>query len=223
MEKAKIYILDNQGKGVVKDKTIEVMFNPTDYTSSINATWVGEEGTIPAFTKTTFGTLTLNLFFDTYELRADVREDNEIPISGRVKKVAGTKRIMELAVPTVDGKETKKPPVCLFSWGKFNFKGVVQSVSQNFTMFLSTGIPVRAKLTVVMKPVVNAQDMLKLKGVEACRKIRQVKQGERLDIIAAEELKNPFLWRKIAELNDIDDPLNFPGPDDIGKIIIIPD
>ena len=223
MEKAKIYILDDQGKGVVKDKTIEVMFNPTDYTSSINATWVDDKGMIPAFTKTTFGTLTLNLFFDTYELGADVREDNKVPISGKVKKVAGTKRIMELAIPTVEGKETKKPPVCLFSWGKFNFKGVVQSVTQNFTMFLSTGIPVRAKLTVVMKPVVDAHDMLKLKGVEACRKIRRVKQGERLDIIAAQELKNPFLWRKIAEVNDIDDPFNFPGPDDIGKIIIIPD
>ena len=223
MEKAKIYILDDLGKDVVKDKTIEVMFNPTDYTNTINATWVGEEGMIPAFTKTNFGTLTLNLFFDTYELGADVREDNKIQISGKVKKVAGTKRIMELAVPTVEGKETKKPPVCLFSWGKFNFKGVVQSVSQNFTMFLSTGIPVRAKLTVIMKPVVSAQDILKQKGIEACRKIRQVKQGERLDIIAAQELKDPFLWRKIAEVNDIDDPLNFPGPDDIGKIIIIPE
>lgn len=223
MEKAKIYILDDQGKDVIKDKTIEVMFNPTDYTNSINATWVGDDGMIPEFKKTTFGTLTLNLFFDTYELRADVREDNDIPISGRVKKVAGTKRIMELVVPTVEGKETKKPPVCLFSWGKFNFKGVVQSVTQNFTMFMSTGIPVRAKLTVIMKPVVNAHDMLKLKGVEACRKIRQVKQGERLDIIAAEELKDPFLWRKIAVLNDISDPLNFPGHDDIGKILIIPD
>ncbi|HUW66767.1 MAG TPA: peptidoglycan-binding protein LysM [Candidatus Nanoarchaeia archaeon] len=217
MEKAKIHVLE--GKGDLKDKLIEVMFNPTDYTSTINAKWEG--GMIPTFTETTFGTLTLNLFFDTYELRADVREDNEIRISG--KKVAGTKRIMELAVPTVEGEVTKRPPVCLFSWGKFNFKGVVQSVTQKFTMFMSTGIPVRATLTVIMKPVVNAQDIVKLKGVEACRKIRQVKQGERLDIIAAEELKDPFLWRKIAELNDIDDPLNFPGPDDIGKIIIIPD
>jgi nucleoid-associated protein YgaU len=74
-----------------------------------------------------------------------------------------------------------------------------------------------------MRSVVNAQDSLKLKGVEACRKVRQVKQGERLDIIAVEELKDPLLWRKIAELNDIDDPLNFPGPDDVGKIIIISD
>ena len=222
MEKAKIYILNDKGKNI-EDKTIEVMFNPTDYTSTLNANWHEKNGMIPEFKETTFGTLTLELFFDTYELHADVREDNKIPISGRVKKVAGTKRIMELAVPTVEGQETKKPPVCLFSWGKFNFKGVVQSVTQKFTMFLSTGIPVRATLTVVMKPVVNAQDMLQLKGVEACRKIRQVKQGERLDIIAAEELKDPFLWRKIAELNDIEDPLNFPGPDNIGKIIIIPD
>lgn len=222
MEKAKIYILDDKGDKV-KDKTIEVMFNPTDYTSTINVDWEGQNDMIPEFKGSSFDTLTLNLFFDTYEHNVDVREDNKIPISGRVKKVAGTKRILELAYPTIGGTDSKKPPVCLFSWGKFNFKGVVQSVTQKFTMFLSNGIPVRATLTVKIKPILNAKDMLQLKGVEACRKIRRVKQGERLDIIAAEELKNPFLWRRIAELNDIGDPLNFPGPDDIGKIIIIPD
>lgn len=73
-----------------------------------------------------------------------------------------------------------------------------------------------------MRPAVTAQEMLKLKGAEACRKVRVVKEGERLDFIASEELKNPLLWREIAEANDIADPFNFPGPQDIGRILIIP-
>lgn len=209
MEKAKIHILDDKGKKK-EDKTIDVMFNPTEYSNAINVNWKGGDGEIPEFLGSNFGKLVITLFFDTYEKGADVRE-------------AGIKRIVELGVPSVEGEEWKKPPVCLFSWGKFNFKGVIEKVDPNFIMFLSDGTPVRAKVTITMKPVLSAQDMLKLQGVEACRKVRTVIEGERLDIIAAEELKDPSLWRKIAEANNIADPLNFPRPEDIGRVIIIPD
>jgi hypothetical protein len=209
MEKAKIHILDDKGKKR-EDKTIDVMFNPTEYSNAINVKWKGGEGEIPEFLGSNFGNLVITLFFDTYEKGADVRE-------------AGIKRIVELGVPSVEGEEWKTPPLCLFSWGKFNFKGVIEKVEPNFTMFLSDGTPVRAKVTITMKPVLSAQDMLKMQGVEACRKVRTVIEGDRLDIIAAEELKDSSLWRKIAEANNIADPLNFPRPEDIGRVIIIPD
>lgn len=224
MEKAKIHILDSEGKDIID--TFEVMFNPTEYSNSIEVDWEGDKGKIPQFKGSNFSSFSITLFFDSYEYGVDVREDHEIVIDeeNEVKKeVIGTKRIVELAVPSAEGQESKKPPVCLFSWGKFNFKGVIEKVDQNFTMFLPDGIPVRAKVTIAMKPVVNAKDMLKMKGIEACRKVRIVKEGERLDIIAAEELKDPAAWYKIAEANDIADPLNFPTTKDTGKVIIIPD
>jgi hypothetical protein len=222
MERAKIYVLDDKGKKM-ENKTIEVMFNPKDYAHSLNVEWEGENEDIPEFKRSNFGTLTITLFFDSYEKGVDVREDHEIRSSGKVRKIAGTKRIIELGLPSVEGKDSKRPPICLFSWGKFNFKCVIENVKQEFTMFLSNGIPVRAKVTITMKPVTSVQDTLKMKGIEACRKIRIVKEGDRLDIIAAEELKDPLLWRKIAKANDIADPLNFPGPDNIGRVLIIPD
>lgn len=222
MERAKIYVLDSDGKKI-DNKTINVMFNPKGYENSINVEWEGENGAIPEFKRSNYQNFTITLLFDTYEKGVDVREDHEITLSGKVTNVAGTKRIVELGVPSIEGQESKKPPVCLFSWGKFNFKGVIESVKQEFTMFLSDGIPVRAKVTITMKPVSSVEEMLKLKGIEACRKARIIKEGDRLDLIAAEELKDPSLWRRIAEVNNITDPLNFPNPENIGRVLIIPD
>lgn len=209
MEKARICLLDENDKEI-KDKTIEVMFNPTDYSTSLNVEWGEGNQNGMIFSRSNYGNLDLKLFFDTYEKGTDVRE-------------AGIKKIAELGLPSVEGEERKKPPVCLFQWGKFKFKGVIEKVDQSFTMFLSDGTPVRANVNVTMKPVVDEKDILKLSGIEACRKLRVVKQGDRLDTIAAEELKDPLKWRLIADANNITDPLNFPGPEDTGKVIIIPD
>lgn len=220
MAKAMICVLDKKGNEI-KDKRIEVLFNPSDYATAVNVSWVEKEGSPPEFKGSNFDKFTVTLLFDTYESQTDVREDHTD--SGTGKIIKGTKSLIELTFPSEAGTNSKNPPMCLFTWGKFNFKGYVEKVDQKFTMFLSDGIPVRATATLTMRPAVTAQEMLKLKGAEACRKVRVVKEGERLDFIASEELKNPLLWREIAEANDIADPFNFPGPQDIGRILIIPD
>jgi nucleoid-associated protein YgaU len=53
-------------------------------------------------------------------------------------------------------------------------------------------------------------------------RVRAVKAGDRLPVIAAEVYGDPRLWRLIAEANDIDDPLRFPGPQDVGRVILVP-
>lgn len=224
MAKATIYILDNDGNLKEGTSPIEVMFNPTDYATAVNVTWAEEkEGSVPQFKQSAFDKFSVTLLFDTYESGVDVREDHDYNESGNLRQITGTKKLVELTFPSTAGISSNNPPIVLFSWGKFNFKGFVEKVDQKFTMFLSDGIPVRATVTLTIKPVVTAQEMLKQKGIEACRKIRIVKEGERLDFIASKELKNPSLWRKIAEANNITDPFNFPAPKDIGRILIIPD
>lgn len=219
IDRAKIHVFDENDKQTQK---LEVMFNPTEYSNSLNAKWIGETSSIE-FIKANYSNFTITLFFDSYEEQADVREDHEKWDGTIVRTVIGTKRIFELAVPTVPGKNRKQPPVCMFIWGKFYFKGVVEKVDQKFTMFLSTGIPVRAYVTVTLKNVLSLKDSLKLNGIGACRKARIVKDGDRLDIIASEELKDPAKWYLIANVNNIVDPLNFPTSADMGRLLIIPD
>jgi len=208
-EKAEIHILDSNGSSV-KEK-IQAMFNPTEYSFSTKAEVSGTGKNIQ-FKKVTVDDFKVTLFFDTYEKTGDEQD-----VRKQIEKIAA------LVVPTVEGKETKQPPLCLFCWGNFAYKGIIHQVDQKFTMFVSTGIPVRAQVSVSFKSVITSEEDAKMKGKEACRKLWIVKAGDRLDLIAHAMLRDVNQWRKIAELNDISDPMIFPTDDDIGKTIIIPD
>lgn len=208
VEKAKIQV---EGR---KDP-IEVMFNPNEYTVSAVAELgsekeeTGKGSSNPFFNRVTLQDFEVKLIFDTYEKGSDVRKL--------------TNEIAKLVMPTVEKTEKKTPPVCLFIWGKFTYKGIIYKVSQKFTLFLSDGTPVRAELNVTFKALVTPEEYAKNMGMEACRKTWTVKCGDRLDLIADQALKDPALWRMIAEENNIDNPLAFPKDSDIGRVIIIPD
>lgn len=205
VEKAKISVLNPDLS--IKEE-IEVKFNPSEYTVSTQGTLDDQKPT-PFFNGVTLDDFEVKLTFDTYEEKTDVRKL--------------TNKIAKLVMPTIEGKEKKIAPLCLFSWGKFTYKGIIYQISQTFTLFLSDGTPVRANLTVKFKALVTPKEYAINMGMDACRKVWTVKSGDRLDLIANETLKDPALWRMIAKENKIDNPLSFPKNSDIGKILIIPD
>jgi nucleoid-associated protein YgaU len=209
--KAKITILD----GPHARDEIEVMFNPSEYSVASIAQLDEKNKKDITFKSVNIEDFTVKLIFDTYEKH----KDNE---SGKdVRKV--TENITRIMMPFKEGKKGKRPPVCLFSWGKFAYKGIISKIDQKFILFLPDGTPVREELTVIFKSVMTAEEYAKNMGIEACRKVWTVKSGDRLDLIADSELKDASLWRRIADENQIDDPLKFPMDDDIGRRIIIPD
>lgn len=206
-EKAEIHLLDKDGKNV--QKKIKVMFNPTDYTFSETAQVEKKKNGQLEFKKMSRADFTVTLFFDTYEDKKDVRTK--------------TNEIANLLKPVVEGKEKKRPNLCLFAWGGFAYKGVITKVDQKFILFLDSGIPVRAEVTVSFKCFESDKDLEKKAGTEACRKFWTVKTGDRLDLIAHFALRDVNQWRKIAEVNNIINPIVFPEEDDIGNNIVIPD
>jgi hypothetical protein len=210
VEKAKIEILTGPGG------PIEVLFNPTEYTHSKSTNWNGKQ-----FLGTQEDDFTVILIFDSYEIREDVRKDH---FDTRfLRLVPGTDRILQLTQATIFGQKTLQPPVCKFSWGGFEYIGIVKQVQQNFILFLETGIPVRAKVTVTFQSILmeEIQKIIAM-GLMACRKSHVIRENDRLDLIAADKLKDPSLWPKIAKANGIEDPLDFPHKK-IGQVLIIPD
>jgi nucleoid-associated protein YgaU len=187
---------------------IKVMFNPGEYSVTSTAK-VSGKGSQIQFQRVDVDDFTVTLFFDTYEKGTDVRREID--------------RITSLVMPTVEGRETRQPSVCRFVWGSFSYKGIVFKVVQRFTMFLKSGIPVRAEVTVTFKAVITREEDASFRGKGACRKMWTVKSGDRLDLIAFKAMKDPSQWRRIAEANRIVDPLAFPTETDIGSRLIIPD
>jgi len=105
-------------------------------------------------------------------------------------------------------KDLHTPPLVKFVWGSLNFKGIVERVSSRFTMFLESGVPVRATLNVTFREVQSVKEQYKRIPRQSADRTKQrtIRQGEQLWHIAAEEYEDPGLWREIARANGIEDP-----------------
>jgi len=151
----------------------------------------GLSATIPQFISGDASVLAMELFFDTYEAQTDVRD--------HTKLVYGLLDVES---------DTHSPPICQFIWGSVVFRGVMEKVSQRFTMFLDSGIPVRAVLTVQMRSFQTVSEQLQEIPRQSSDRTKQrvLKQGEQLWMLAAREYEDPGRWREIAIANGIDNP-----------------
>src|SRR6266571_3858413 len=195
-----------------------VMFNPTEYSVDDAAKWTEQprKGQLAElqYTGLERRKLTLELFFDTYERKRgkqDVRDE--------------TKKIADLMVMN---REKHRPPKLLLTWGGpdhaahqlFPFTCVMQSLKQHFTLFLSDGTPVRAKLTAVfMEFSLPVEDLRKNQPSSPDRvKTYRVKTGDTLSGIAGLFYQDPRAWRPIAVKNDVPDPRTLVA----GQVLTIP-
>ena len=198
-EKAYILVLDPQGR---EKNRITVHFNPSEYSLDTSnqfqyTTIPGLSSPITQFISGSARTLTMDLFFDTYEEGEDVRNY--------------TKKIDTLL--KID-PELHAPPICKFVWGGIEFKAVVEKASKKFTMFLSNGVPVRATVNVTFKEYKTLEEeLMKSRRASADKTKRKiVKEGDTLWLISAREYGDPGEWRHIAKANGIVNPrILYPG------------
>jgi len=192
LEKALIQPLDEKGSPM--GEPVKVLFNPTEYSIEKGNQYqsVSIPGkSVPAvqFTNGNGQTLSMDLFFDSYEQGEDVRM-----YTGKV-----------VALLDIDG-QSHAPPVCKFIWGKLEFKGVIEKVSQKFTMFLNTGIPVRATLSVSFKEYKTIMEQMAETAQSNQTKQVTVKSGTTLSAIAEQQYGDAGKWRDIAKANRIANP-----------------
>lgn len=204
MEKAKIKNLDT-------DEEVKCFFNPNEYTFSKKNTWTSKQVKGQNVPTLEFGggnsiTLRMQLFFDTYTTGGDVRTT-----TNKIWK------LMNINTNLTDMTSTKgRPPMVEFQWGStWSFKAVITSISQKFTLFRDNGIPVRATLDV---DFLQAKEEGHYPGQNPTTKgnpgyrRRIVREGETIDWIAFDEYGNSAMWRHIADVNNLDDPMNLvPG------------
>ncbi len=106
------------------------------------------------------------------------------------------------------------PPICKFVWGDFSFVAIVESVKVTYEMFRPDGTPVRAKAKVKMKQIEEETFYPPQNPTSrsAPRKVWVVQEGQRLDWIAYQEYGDASMWRRLADINRLDNPLRLrPG------------
>ncbi|HEX2914633.1 MAG TPA: LysM peptidoglycan-binding domain-containing protein [Chloroflexia bacterium] len=187
------------------DETLTCHFNPEKYTITRTIGWQqqsikGQNVPPSEFTGGGPSKMDLNLLFDTsFETTAkDVRTD--------------TKKLWDATRVETDSNDTSnkgQPPHIVFIWGRsWTFEAVITSLSEEFILFNEDGIPIRSNIRIQLTQVKDDTSFGKQNPTSGATpgKVYTVREGDRLDLIAAQYYKKPMLWRYIAEHNDIDNP-----------------
>jgi hypothetical protein len=192
-------------------RSIQARFNPERYTvnKSVQIAEIGIPGLdspIQQFVRGQTEKITFELFFDTTEFGLVDGPTDVRTLTGKVYQLLKVQR------------ETHAPPRCVLTWGEagklFSFGTKVspwcllESVSEEFTLFSPSGVPLRAKLNVTFREAWTIEEQIK----ETPRhsgdrtKLRTLGRGKTLSHVAWEEYGDPGAWRPIAEANHIDNP-----------------
>lgn len=210
--KAKITNLDTK-------EDVVCMFNPREYTFSKTNSWSENTKKGQNVAELEFGggapaSLSLQLLFDTYESRSSI--DLKIPEDVR-KYTKGLWDMMKInEKKKKEGSQMGEPPHCQFTWGSlWSFEAVIVSISQKFTLFASDGTPLRAILDVSFKQIRDEGQYPRqnpTSGGNPGEHLRVVREGETLVNIAYEEYGDPTVWRHLANVNQLSNPLRLrPG------------
>lgn len=210
MTKAKLDCFEpnDKGDGSAPGKKIDKLsmdfqFNPTDLTLAKSADWSattaksGQTGPVE-FQGAKPSTLTLKMFLD-----ASADQGNSV--------VDSLEKLAAACVPTDQSGSKKKPnpPWVQFSWGATkSFVGYISSVSAQITMFTPTGTPLRATATVTLNELPKkTKGQNPTSGTKEPRRLHVTDEGDSLAGLAFSEYGDPSMWRVIADVNGIDDPM----------------
>ncbi len=207
------------------EEVFHVQFNPKEFKLDEKATWKDSEEhqqgkPLLTYEKGQPSKVTLELIFDTTDTLENCYE----------VYVSKLRAFMATSIETKDEEknEVSRPPHLTFTWGKFKFDCVAESIASTFLMFKPDGTPLRIKVTLGLKEIQRADlggfsnDKVVLtamgsmfSGPADTATTTVVKDGDTANSIAAD---NGGDARDICAANGWQDPMNPP----VGDTAVIP-
>ncbi len=208
-----------------KTEQIPVQFNPSEYQIVDNTNYSQKrrkKNAEPVYTflGSDFSTLRVKLIFNKAEFTSAkslisgaaslLSDDEDDDMTKTINKIA--------ALTKIDG-DKHKPPGCVFVWGSLQFAGYAQSVGVTYTMFDKSGKPLRATVDLVIRGSNGAASERKSPLMSPDRtKARTMTEDSNIWSLAEKEYGDVREWRRIADANDILNPLDIP----VGKVLKVP-
>ncbi|MFE6983760.1 CIS tube protein [Streptomyces griseus] len=188
---------------------IDFQFNPKELSLTKAASWKrspakgAKSSGPPEYQGSQPSKLTVEMFFD-----ASDTQDTRV--------VTSVEQLFACCVPTDETRQQQRssPPWVVFHWGGLTgFPGYVSQVAAKYTLFTTSGVPIRAVCQVTMEEISGeTPGQNPTSGALAARRVHRVGSGDSLPSLAHREYGDPGAWRVIAEANGIDDPLRLaPG------------
>jgi hypothetical protein len=101
--------------------------------------------------------------------------------------------------------ESHRPPFIMVNWGKLVFLGILQEMTQNFTLFHSSGLPLRVEVNLKLlefKMPSTAAAAMSLLSPDLTRK-REVKASDTLLNLCTEIYEKPDYYLEVAKVNKL--------------------
>ncbi|GGJ64411.1 CIS tube protein [Streptomyces brasiliensis] len=198
-----------KGKSRTPGSIIETFgfdFNPAQLSLTRRAQWkvtpaqTERKGSLPEFMGAQPRELNLEIFLDS----------SAEPTSNTVlKKIESLLACCEVTSTSVAAKQPS-PPWVVFEWGSFStarFTAYVSAVEASYTLFSTTGVPIRATCRLQLHEVPSkTAGQNPTSGALTVQRVHRVVAGDSLQSLAWREYGSAAAWRSIAEANGIDDP-----------------
>ncbi|MFE4372664.1 LysM peptidoglycan-binding domain-containing protein [Streptomyces sp. NPDC056835] len=194
---------------------IDFQFNPKELSLTKTASWKrtpakgAKSSGPPEYQGPGPSKLTVEMFFD-----ASDTQDSSV--------VTSVEKLFACCVPTDETRQQQRssPPWVVFHWGGLTgFPGYVSQVQAKYTLFTTSGVPIRALCQVTMEEISGeTPGQNPTSGALAARRVHRVRAGDSLPALAHREYGDPGTWRVIAEANGIDDPMRLTS----GQELLLP-
>ncbi|RIH85229.1 CIS tube protein [Calidithermus roseus] len=206
MSLSKAFLIPLEGENA--NQRIECLFNPNELSLSKSNQWSAGPNGAKDSPNREFGggqpiSLRVQLFFDTQGLPPERRRSLDVrEYTDPIWKLMLVDKSL-----TNDTTKNGRPPKVRFQWGLMTFfVGVITSISQQFSLFLPDGLPVRATLDLTLEQATNESELPMQNPSSAGKggeQVWMVKDGDTLAWIAYKALGDAGKWRRIAEANGL--------------------
>jgi len=212
LEKAQFIRYQRAGDRHIVSEKLTVQFNPSEYSieRSVNHSKRTPlyHDTSPDYFQTVSGgesTLNIKLYFDSYTPISPATPRSGMPsIDPSVNA-----RIKELLSLIKYDHEDHEPPRVGFVWGSVFFVGNISRQQTQYTLFSQDGTPVRAQMSITITgEEASIDNQIRQHPMESPdrTKVRWLRDGDSLWMMAQEEYGDVSMWKDIAQANEILNP-----------------
>lgn len=205
------------GTDPVLIEEVPLQFNPARLELVKEASWArhnsrsAPHASVPEFTGSRPCTLAMTVTFDE-------PDPGRNSVDGRVAK------LLTFCVPTEGSLDAEQPstPWVRFRWGGFesvSFLAVLRTVKASYTRFSPQGNPLRAVCDLVLEEVGGTtKGQNPTSGSPSSQRSCVLRGRDSLPIVAFADSGRAADWRRIAELNGVDDPWKVKP----GQVLLLP-
>lgn len=104
--------------------------------------------------------------------------------------------------------DTHQPYYVHAYWGRFSFRGILTQADVTYKLFTRSGEPLRATVKLTLKEALSPEEVAATDRPSSPDLFQTwlVRDGERLDAIAARVYGDPAFWRPLAKANGLANP-----------------